>query len=162
VWDLAMILAMIQESPTPQPQVARIWAVSPVINQRKREYWTELESAQRGTLDITQRLRFATDCVAQAYAEATSCVDRVMQIAWFWVRHRTVALNERQRKALNLALSGDSVDDGWLTNRRYIKLTQCGSPVTASRDLAQLETWGLIRRDPDAGGRSTRYSTVLG
>ena len=59
-----------------------------------------------------------------------------MQIAWFWVRHRAVALNERQRKALNIALSGDALDDGWLTNRRYIKLTQCGSPVTASRDLA--------------------------
>ena len=157
VWDLAML----QTSPDPAPQIARIWAVSPVIDQRKKVYWTELESAQRGTLDITPWLLFATGCVAQAYADATACVDRVMQIAWFWVRHRVVALNERQRKALNIALSGDALDDGWLTNRRYIKLTQCGSPVTASRDLAQLEQWGLIAKDPESGGRSTRYAVAL-
>lgn len=157
VWDLAML----QASPSRQPQIARIWAVSPVIERRKADYWNALESAQRGTLDITAWLTFAVDCVAQAYADAAACVDRVMQIAWFWVRHRAVALNERQRKALDIALSGDALDDGWLTNRRYVKLTQCGSPVTASRDLAQLEQWGMIRRDPNAAGRSTRYAVVL-
>jgi len=76
--------------------------------------------AQTGTLDITRWLRFATSCVAQAYLDAATCVDRVMQIAWFWVRHRGVALNERQRKALERALSSDELDDGWLTNRRYL------------------------------------------
>jgi Fic family protein len=157
VWDLAMM----QTSPDPLPQINRVWAVSSVINKRKLDYWAELEAAQRGDLDITSWLRFATDCVAQAYAEAGQCVDRVMQIAWFWVRHRGAALNERQRKALNLALSGDALDDGWLTNRRYIKLTQCGSPVTASRDLAQLEQWGMITKDPESGGRSTRYAIAL-
>ena len=154
-------LAMMQTSPERLPQIDRVWAVSAVIDKRKQDYWAELEAAQRGDLDITSWLRFAMDCVARAYAEAGQCVDRVMQVAWFWVRHRGAALNGRQRKALSLALSGDALDDGWLTNRRYIKLTQCGSPVTASRDLAQLEQWGLIIKDPDAGGRSTRYAIAL-
>lgn len=157
IWDLAMMQGGTQQ----QPHIARIWAVSAVIHRRKKDYWNELESAQKGDLDITRWLSFALECVALAYSEAATCVDRVMQIAWFWVRHREIALNERQRKALNLALSGDVLDDGWLTNRRYVKLTQCGSAVTASRDLAQLEQWGLIRRDPDSGGRSTRYAVAL-
>lgn len=157
VWDLAMM----QGKPQQPSHIARIWAVSSVINGRKKDYWDQLESAQKGDLDITRWLSFAIDCVTQAYSEAAACVDRVMQVAWFWVRHREVALNERQRKALNIALSGDALDDGWLTNRRYVKLTQCGSAVTASRDLAQLEQWGLIRRDPEAGGRSTRYEVCL-
>lgn len=157
IWDLAMM----QGSPQQLPHIARIWAVSSVIHRRKKDYWNELESAQKGDLDITRWLSFAIECVAMAYSEAATCVDRVMQIAWFWVRHREVSLNERQRKALNLALSGDVLDDGWLTNRRYVKLTQCGSAVTASRDLAQLEQWGLIRRDPEFGGRSTRYAIAL-
>jgi Fic family protein len=157
VWDLAMM----QGGPKQQPQVARIWAVSSIINRRKQDYWNELEAAQRGSLDITRWLLFAIDCVAEAYADASACVERVMQVAWFWVRHRAVVLNERQRKALNTALSSDEMDDGWLTNRRYVKLTQCGSAVTAARDLAQLEQLGLIRRDASSGGRSTRYSIEI-
>lgn len=157
VWDLAMM----QGGPQQQSHIARIWAVSSVIQRRKKEYWNELELAQKGDLDLTRWLSFAIDCVALSYADAATCVDRVMQIAWFWVRHREVVLNARQRKALNLALSGDALDDGWLTNRRYVKLTQCGSAVTASRDLALLEQRGLIRRDPDSGGRNTRYAVAL-
>lgn len=155
VWDLAMI----QDSPQASG-ISRIWAVSPVIHQRKHAYWEALEASQRGSLDITPWLLFAMDCVEQAYREAAACVDRVMQIAWFWVRHRAVPLNERQRKALDLALSGHTMDDDWLTTRRYVKLTACAA-VTASRDLAQLEAWGMIRRDPTVGGRSTRYAVAL-
>ena len=33
--------------------------------------------------------------------------------------------------------------------------------LQASRDLAQLEEWGVIRKDPKAGGRSTRYFVLL-
>lgn len=157
LWDLAMI----QAASDPAPQLARLWAVSPVIQKRKEEYWTQLEQAQRGDLDITPWLLFAISCVTQAYEEAGQCIDRVTQIAWFWVRHRTADLNQRQRRALELALSSQELDDGWLTNRRYMKLSQASNSVTAARDLASLETQGLIRKDPESKGRSTRYQILL-
>lgn len=109
----------------------------------------------------TQWLTCAMNIVAEVLRESSVCVERVMQVTWFWLHHREAPLNERQRKALNLALSGSEPDDGWLTNRRYMKLSGSNAPLTASRDLAQLERLGIIQRDPSAGGRSTRDSIVL-
>ena len=157
IWDLAMMQG-IPQSPENQ---ARIWAVSATIDRRKKDYWDRLEQAQRGTLDVTQWLLYAVNIVAAALRESSVCVERVKQVTWFWLRHRELPLNERQRKALNLALSGSELDDGWLTNRRYMKLAACNTAVTASRDLVQLEQWGILQKDPKAGGRSTRYSIVL-
>lgn len=157
IWDLAMMQGMPQSA----PNQARIWAVSATIERDKHEYWNQLERAQRGTLEVTQWLRYALGVVAASLQESSACVERVMQVTWFWLRHREAPLNERQRKALNLALSGSELDDGWLTNRRYLKLSGANTPLTASRDLAHLEQLGIIRKDPTTGGRSTRYSIVL-
>lgn len=157
IWDLAMMQGM----PHSAANQARIWAVSATIERSKNEYWNALERAQRSTLDATQWLHYALGIVAASLQESGACVERVMQVTWFWLRHREAPLNERQRKALNLALSGSELDDGWLTNRRYLKLSGASTPLTASRDLAHLERLGIIRRDPTAGGRSTRYSIVL-
>ena len=56
---------------------------------------------------------------------------------------------------------GSELDDGWLTNRRYLKLSGANTPLTASRDLAHLEQLGIIRNDPTTDGISTRYSIAL-
>ena len=157
IWDLAMMQGMPQSA----ANLARIWAVSPTIERHKKEYWNQLEQAQRGTLEVTHWLRYAIGVIAASLQESSACVDRVMQVTWFWLRHREAPLNERQRKALNLALSGTELNDGWLTNRRYLKLSGANTPLTASRDLAHLEKLGIIRKDPSTGGRSTRYSIVL-
>ncbi|MFA5941568.1 MAG: Fic family protein [Sinimarinibacterium sp.] len=157
IWDLAMMQGMPQSA----ANQARIWAVSTAIERDKNEYWNQLERAQRGTPDVTQWLRYALSIVAASLQESSACVERVMQVTRFWLRHREAPLNARQRKALNLALSGNELDDGWLTNRRYLKLSGANTPLTASRDLAHLEQLGIIRKDPTTGGRSTRYSIVL-
>ncbi len=155
--------ALIVGQATPaEGRIARIQALSPVFLRRQRDYQDQLEAARRGeSPDITPWLLFVAACMIEADTEALRCIDRMMQIAWFWVRHRGTPLNDRQRKALDSVLSSDPLDGGWLTNRLYSQLTQCPSAVTASRDLAQLEQLGLIRRDPGAGGRSTRYEVVL-
>lgn len=138
----------------------RLWAVSPVFLKRRKAYYDELERAQKGSLEITEWLRWSTACVDTAYDDASACIARVGQVARFWTRHRDLAFNARQRRALEVALSSNDPEEGWLTARRIVKLTKV-APVTASRDLAQLEEWGVIRRDPMAGGRSTRYSIPL-
>jgi Fic family protein len=142
-------------------RTGRLWAVSPVFLKRRKQYYEQLERAQKGDLDITEWLLWSAACVEQAYDDARKCVERVGQVARFWTRHRDVAFNSRQRRALEVALSANDVnDESFLTARRIVKLTKA-SPVTASRDLAQLEEWGVIRKDPEAGGRSTRYFVVL-
>jgi len=141
-------------------RTGRLWAVSPVFLKRRKAYYEQLERAQKGSLDITEWLLWAAACVDTAYDDARVCIERVGQVARFWTRHREVPFNARQRKALEIALSSSDPEDSWLTAKRIVKLTEA-APVTASRDLAQLEEWGVIRRDPKAGGRSTRYFVLL-
>jgi Fic family protein len=74
--------------------------------------------------------------------------------------HREKPFNPRQRRALEVALSANDSDEAWLTARRIVKLTKA-APATATRDLAQLEEWNVIRKDPESGGRSTRYFVIL-
>lgn len=142
-------------------RTSRLWAVSPVLMKRRREYYAQLEQAQKGNLDITAWLEWSTTCVAQAYDEARVCIERVVQIARFWARHRETALSPRQRRLLEMALAPDDPEEGWLTAKRAARQTKV-ERVTASRDLARLEELGVIERDPNAGGRSTRYRVRLG
>jgi Fic family protein len=137
-----------------------LWAVSPVFLKRRKAYYEQLERAQKGDLDITEWLLWSAACVDTAYDNARICIERVGKVARFWIRHREVPLNARQRRALEVALSSTEAEDSWLTAKRIVKLTKAAQ-VTASRDLAQLEECGVIRRDPETGGRSTRYSVVL-
>jgi Fic family protein len=127
---------------------------------RKKEYYAQLEGAQTGNLDVTGWLEWSTACIAQACDQARICIERAVQIAGFWARHRETPLTHRQRRLLEMALAPDDPDQGWLTAKRAARQTKV-ERVTASRDLAQLETLGVIERDPNAGGRSTRYRVRL-
>jgi Fic family protein len=153
-------LTLVQGAGSQSNRVGRLWAVSPVFLQSRKTYYQQLERAQKGDLDITEWLKWSVGCVDLAYDNARQCIERVGVVARFWTRNRQIAFNVRQRRSLEVALATTSADDSWLTARRIVKLTKAAS-VTASRDLAQLESWGVIRKDPDAGGRSTRYSVVL-
>ena len=154
-------LALAQGAGFHSERTSRLWAVSPVLMKRRREYYSQLEDAQKGNLDITVWLEWAATCVGQAYDEARTCIERVVQIARFWARHRETPLSPRQRRLLEIALAPDDPEEGWLTAKRAARQTKV-ERVTASRDLARLEELGVIERDPNAGGRSTRYRVRLG
>jgi len=154
-------LALAQGAGFHSERISRLWAVSPVLMKHRREYYAQLEQAQKGSLDITSWLDWSTACVLQAYDAARVCIERVVQIARFWARNRETPLSPRQRRLLEMALAPDDPDDGWLTAKRAARQTKV-ERVTASRDLARLEELGVIERDPNAGGRSTRYRVRLG
>jgi Fic family protein len=98
---------------------------------------------------------FEADC-----SLARACIERVVQIAHFWTRHREAPLTPRQRRLLEMALAPNDSEDGWLTAKRAARQTKV-ERVTASRDLARMEELGVIEKDPAAGGRSTRYRVRL-
>ncbi|WP_457944075.1 DeoR family transcriptional regulator [Vreelandella alkaliphila] len=81
--------------------------------------------------------------------------------ATFWQRHATTVLNERQIKALNRLLdtAGEEFAQG-INARKYQSLAKV-SKATATRDLAELLEKGCLSKLP-GGGRSTRYSVLLG
>jgi Fic family protein len=156
VFDLALARGATFHS----ERTSRLWAVSPVILNRRKEYYTRLEAARKGGLDITDWLQWSLETLEQACDEARACIERVVQIARFWTRHREISLNPRQRRLLEMALAPNDAESGWLTAKRAARQTKV-ERVTASRDLAGLEELGVIQKDPSAGGRSTRYRVRL-
>lgn len=154
-------LALAQGAKFHSERISRLWAVSPVLLKRRKDYYSHLERAQKGDLDITDWLVWSAGTVEQACNEARACIERVVQISHFWTRNREAPLSQRQRRLIEMALAPNDPEDGWLTAKRAARQTKVGR-VTASRDLTRLEELGVIERDPSVAGRSTRYRVRLG
>jgi Fic family protein len=154
-------LALAQGARFHSNRTSRLWAVSPVILERRKDYYAQLERAQKGDLDITEWLLWSGAAIEQACNEARVCIERVVQISRFWTQHRDAPMSSRQRRLLEMALAPNDPEEGWLTAKRAARQTKV-ERVTASRDLSRLEELGIIEKDASAGGRSTRYRVRVG
>ena len=131
----------------------RFYSMSAQIRQERNAYYEILEKTQKGTLDITEWLKWFLDCLDRAFDGTESTLSAVFRKARFWENHAAALLNERQRLILNKLLDGL---EGKLTSSKWAKLAKC-SQDTAHRDILELIKDGILAKDP-AGGRSTSYS----
>ena len=133
----------------------RLYSMSARFESERDAYYDALGAFSSGTLDATPWLRWFLAQVEAAAKSSEHTVNRVVGKAQFWMRHAEVALNERQKKALNVLL--DAGPDGFvggMTNKKYASLTKT-SPATAQRDLAELVEKGCMVAT--GAGRSVRY-----
>lgn len=145
-------LALAQE-----PIAAPLARMSKRILQVRPDYYAALEQAQafHNGLDVTPWLRWFLEQTTQACAQSERVIQATLAKGIFWARHAEEPVNERQRKALiRLLDAGPGGFQGGMTTRNYSALTRC-SPVTASRDLAELARRGCLRSY--GAGRSTAY-----
>ena len=133
----------------------RFYSMSAQIRQERDAYYEGLEAAQKGTLDITDRMEWFLDCLGRAFDAVEETLSAVFKKARFWKSCAALPLNERQRLILNKLLDGFK---GKLTSSKWAKLAKC-SQDTALRDIQDLVEFGILAKDP-AGGRSTSYSLV--
>ncbi len=134
-------------------------SLSSVIQNRRREYYDELNLASRGELDITRWVDWFVRVVLQAQMDAREMIMFVLAKARFWDRCAS-KLNERQGRAIKRMLrEGVHGFTGGMSARKYVAITGC-SKATASRDLAELADLGIFRQRP-GGGRSTSYDLIL-
>lgn len=134
----------------------RFYSLSNQIEKDKKEYYRQLEMAQRGTLDITEWICWFIGCVHKSLLESTTVLGRILQRSNFWQYHTMTVFNERQQKMLQLLL-GDFF--GKLKTAKWAKLMKC-SHDTANRDIQDLIAKGILKKD-DKGGRSTSYSLIF-
>ena len=132
----------------------RYYSMSAQIRRERQDYYEALERTQKGTLDITAWLGWFLGCLDRALVETESSLAVVLKKDRFWMQHGQGVGNARQRKVLNLLLSGEF--EGKLTTSKWAKLTRC-SQDTATRDIQGLIEGGILAKDR-AGGRSTHYS----
>ena len=130
----------------------RFYSMSSGIEVERREYYLELESAQRGSLDITAWLAWFLACLDRTIEGAHKALSSVLYKARLWQRINQTPLNERQRKIINSMLD---YFKGHLTTSKYANLAECSND-TALRDIQALLERGLIVKNP-GGGRSTSY-----
>ncbi len=130
----------------------RFYSMSARIEAERKEYYLQLEAAQRGPLDITAWLAWFLACLDRAIGSADKTLAAVLHKADLWRRISPDPVNERQRKVINRLL-----DDfkGHLTTSKYAGIAKCSSD-TALRDIDALVERGILIRNP-SGGRSTSY-----
>ncbi len=135
----------------------RAYSLSGQICAERRDYYRELEAAQKGDLDISRWLEYFLGVLERAFDRAEGALSAVLARARFWERHAAVALNDRQKKVLARLLEGF---EGKLTSSKWARLVKC-SQDTALRDIDDLVRKGILEKDPQ-GGRSTSYSLLAG
>jgi Fic family protein len=131
----------------------RFYSMSWGIEATRREYYLQLESTQRGSMDITSWLAWFLGCLDRSLDASEALTAAVFRKARLWQRLAEAGANERQRAVVNRMLEPDWV--GYLSTAKYATLAKC-SHDTALRDIKELLAWGLVVRN-EAGGRSTSY-----
>ncbi len=131
----------------------RFYSMSSGIEAERREYYIQLESAQRGSLDITSWLSWFLGCLDRAIDASGTMLDSVIHKARLWQRINTKPVSERQRKVINRMLEHDW--KGYLNTSKYSRIARC-SHDTALRDIKELLERGALIKN-EGGGRSTSY-----
>ena len=130
----------------------RFYSMSARIEKERKEYYDQLEAAQKGNLDITAWLEWFLSCLGRAIDAAGETISHVLHKAKLWERINQHPLQDRQRKIINLLIDGM---EGKLTSSKYAKIAKC-SQDTALRDIRELMGWNILAQSPE-GGRSTSY-----
>ena len=128
-------------------------ALSLLIHRRRKDYYAQLEAANK-TLDVGPWLVWFADLVVAAQEHTLQGLDFLLANTRLWARLRG-QLNGRQEKALSrLMRAGVDGFVGGLPASKYMALT--GAPAaTARRDLRHLVELGALRRTGQLKG--TRY-----
>ena len=130
----------------------RFYSMSSQIAAERKEYYQELETAQRGDLDITRWLTWFLGCLGRAIDGSDVALAAVLHKARLWNRINRGPVNDRQRFVINRLLNDFQ---GFLTTSKYAKLVKCSSD-TALRDIQALLSRGILVPNK-SGGRSTSY-----
>jgi Fic family protein len=137
----------------------RFYSFSAQIQRERKDYYDQLESTQKGPLDVTPWLNWFLGCLLRAVQGADVTLAGVLDKAQFWQRWAGTPMNARQTLVLNHVL--DRVLDGKegkLTNAKWAAIGKC-SADTALRDINDLLARGVLRR-LEGGGRSTGYELI--
>ena len=133
---------------TPQ----RFYSLSAQIQHERKAYYKILEETQKGSLDITEWLRWFLGTLYRAISVAEHNLETIHYKSRFWQHWASHALNDRQLKLLHRLLDGF---DGKLTSSKWSLIGKC-SMDTALRDINELIALGILEKMA-SGGRSTSY-----
>jgi len=131
----------------------RFYSMSTGIEEERKEYYLQLESTQRGSLDITSWIAWFIECLNRTLSNSDELLAVVLRKAHLWRHINATPVNQRQRLLINRMLEHDW--KGHLTTSKYALLAKC-SQDTALNDVKELVARGILILN-ERGGRSTSY-----
>ena len=134
----------------------RFYSMSAQIQKEKKMYYQILESTQKGDMDITGWLKWFLECLLTSMKNSESLIEKIMQKSKLWQKFNLVALDDNQRKIINMLFDGF---EGNLTSGKWAKICKC-SQDTAGRSLKYLVENGILEQV--GAGRSTHYILKCG
>ncbi len=130
----------------------RFYSMSAQIRVERKSYYEILEKTQKGSLDITEWIKWFLSCLINSLNATEKVLNKVLFKANFWTQHAETIFNERQQKILNKLIDGF---EGKLTSSKWAKIGKC-SRDTAIRDINDLVKKEILQKT-EGGGRSTGY-----
>lgn len=134
----------------------RFYSMSAQIQKQKNEYYKILETTQKGTLDVTNWIKWFLETMLQALETSEIMVSKIIVKAERWMEFNKFTLDENQKKMINMLFDGF---EGNLTSSKWAKICKC-SQDTASRSIKQLVEFGILKQQ--GSGRSTHYVLTCG
>ena len=141
-------------------QSIRLYAMSPVILNKRKSYYEILEATQKSDSDITDWLLWFLQALNESLEQTLKRIERTLRKSTFWQVFSEMDLHEGQRKVLNRLLDGG--ENGFkhgISASQYQKVAKV-SRATATRHLTDLLEKGCIVK-LEGGGRNTRYQVKL-
>lgn len=144
-------MALAQDVGSPQ----RFYSLSRQLMAVRNAYYDNINTAQRGTLDITPWVSFFVEQFRLACITSQQVVEAAIVKSRFWTEHAQHTINDRQRKVVKRLLdAGDGGFEGGMSAEKYSNLAGV-SKATATRDLGELLKAGYLIVTGE--GRATRY-----
>ncbi|MBC7466660.1 MAG: Fic family protein [Bdellovibrio sp.] len=133
----------------------RLYSISTQILKERARYYEVLERTQKSGVDITSWLQWFLEILIKSFTQSQTLIKKSHYLSSFWQKPETERLNERQRKVLKKMLETEpDTFMGGMTNKKYVSITGT-SRESAKRDLAELETKGVL--SIEGKGRSVSY-----
>lgn len=138
-----------------------LYAMSTVIFEHRTDYYSALEQAQRGGLDVTAWLVWFLDTLNVTLEQAQQAITCTLVNSRFWQQHASDQLFTEQIQILNHLLNGYTQGGlPYISASQYQKIAQV-SKSTATRHLTDLLEKKCLEKEPGGGGRNTRYRLKL-
>ncbi|MBT4964052.1 MAG: Fic family protein, partial [Francisellaceae bacterium] len=119
----------------------RFYSLSSQVESDRKEYYSQLERQQRGTLNITEFLLWFLGCLGRAISSAETTLDNVMFKSQLWVAINKSPVNERQRCIINRMFEDNFI--GHMNTSKYSKMSKCSND-TSLRDITELKNRGIF------------------
>ncbi len=130
----------------------RYYSFSNAVLQNKKEYYSFLNKASKGDLNITEWIEWFLKIVNNSIDNSEKVLEKVDFKRKFWENYAGVIFNDRQLKVLGKLLDGF---EGYITSSKWTRMTKC-TRMTATRDINDLIEKDILLKN-ESGGRSTSY-----